>query len=133
MAVYTYVITPATGSAVTLESNTSSDETGKGQRMAEYSFPGINGHEVIVLGDTPRMLMLTAWLHAASESALRTAMDALEALQGKLCTLSVRGSEDSWTNCVLDGPPAFTERYPPQADSSVGCKVQLRIRQIIPA
>jgi len=131
--VYKYTFTPADGSsAVSWQDETSSEETGIGKRVAEYEFSGIDGVEEIVLGDSARALALTAWLHAASGSALRTLMDAVDALRGKVGTLTVRGGEDSWTNVVIRGEPKYGRRYPPQADGSVGCQMQLVFRQLVP-
>jgi len=134
MAVWDYTLTfDDDSSTLTLTDETASEETGIPSRYAEYQYPGINGLEVLDLGDDVRELTLSGYLHGTSASNLRTKMDSWNAARSRTFTLSVRGSEDSWEDCILVGPPRFTDRYPPQADSSVGCKVTVTIRQLIAA
>ena len=122
------------GEAVwTFADETAAEETAVGSRFAEYEYPKIDGVEVSDLGNTPRNLVLTAWLHAADEAGLQALKDAIDAARGQLGTLAIRGGADSWTNVLIWGQPKYSRRIPPQADGTVHCRVQLVFRQLIPA
>lgn len=115
-----------------MEDETVSEEIGYGSRLAKHEYARVNGVEAEEMGDTPRSIKIGWRLKAASESLLRSGMDAVQALRGQLGTLTVRGATPPWYNVVMDGPPRFFGRTPPQADGSVSVRCEQVFTELDP-
>lgn len=130
-----YIFTPTSGSPVTLNKNTVSDEDGPLAQMAFFHFLGVAGEQAIKIFEQGGILTLHAWLHESSESGLQTAMDAIKVAcaAGVPGTLSVRGASKVWDDTILVAPPRFTGHYPYDAlTGTCGCMVTLVFKQLIP-
>jgi hypothetical protein len=134
----TIVFTPAAGAALVFDNAASPPSWGwdafreepAGPRLREFSYPGIDGADAVLLGAAPREFVQIGRLFAAGAAALGAMQAALRAAaNGVAGTLSVRGGAQSFANTLL-----LAVRFTDGGSDAAAhwARYELRWRQLVP-